>query len=567
MSMISKFIKKTKTIMTIVFEACKWLIHSPFTVATILFLVLSFSPYTWYFSLLALLFAPAVWLIVKSEEEKQHLIIGIFCGVLLLSIFFNVRNIPKMPYIFSTFSVNSYNDISFCQKNKMKAISVYLDDVRETEYQIIEKHYTSDSGSVIYDYAVASLGRERILCKYKNHLPPLKKAFVIIDTFDDIDSKAYRCIDKNLINNLVLIYDEESWKEEKGSEKFIALFWIYTLIFSFLAIIDKYKQLSKVKTIGSSDAKTCSREHKFEKKTKYNNLQIVTIAEGLCERIYMKHLEKYLQNDFDVFYPLSLESNNEQQIYNSINKFLNTILDYLELPKIISLKVIYDDTDTNKSGEYKSSFSNKTITVNIKSTYKDKNVKAIVCHECAHYFMEYYNLNIEDTQLNEQRTDVMAILLGFGSIMIAGYSWNASSDGSVIRSSKVGYISSDDCLDAKNYLSEYRKILKEREDEQKTISDSKNKLKKYCETAQTLYNQILTVDLKNAFDFSNASNSNTFELLQKAVYEYESFDVPKEIEKHVKICQTADSIPEINKSIKSMERLCTNMITLLSFFK
>ena len=49
------------------------------------------------------------------------------------------------------------------------------------------------------------------------------------------------------------------------------------------------------------------------------------------------------------------------------------------------------------------------------------NMMAILCHECTHFFMEHYQLNVTDTELNEARTDTMAMLIGFRRQIISGY--------------------------------------------------------------------------------------------------------------------------------------------------
>lgn len=106
----------------------------------------------------------------------------------------------------------------------------------------------------------------------------------------------------------------------------------------------------------------------------------------------------------------------------------------------------------------------KTITVRIKPFYSGENVIAILCHEVTHYFMEHYRLDLINTSLNEQRTDIAANLIGFNIIMILGYreirkvteSWNAR----IIKRHRIGYITESDCRDIGYFLRDYRNSLR-----------------------------------------------------------------------------------------------------------
>lgn len=88
---------------------------------------------------------------------------------------------------------------------------------------------------------------------------------------------------------------------------------------------------------------------------------------------------------------------------------------------------------------------------------------AILCHECTHFFMQYNNLNWNDTELNERRTDIIACLIGFSKALSSGYEEreiiNYKLGYNEIRHVMIGYISDKECKDLVDYLTYKRSII------------------------------------------------------------------------------------------------------------
>ena len=103
------------------------------------------------------------------------------------------------------------------------------------------------------------------------------------------------------------------------------------------------------------------------------------------------------------------------------------------------------------------------IEVHIQPYDTEDQVIAVVCHECAHHFLNIKKLRGASTHGNELLTDYTTIYTGFGALMQLGYAeTNSSYNGRDIRS-KHGYISSDDIAIARKLLKRYKDLpIKER---------------------------------------------------------------------------------------------------------
>jgi len=53
--------------------------------------------------------------------------------------------------------------------------------------------------------------------------------------------------------------------------------------------------------------------------------------------------------------------------------------------------------------------------------YRIEQIMAILAHECTHNFLYYHNLEHSSEEENEILTDVTAVCLGFGPLLLAGY--------------------------------------------------------------------------------------------------------------------------------------------------
>ena len=304
----------------------------------------------------------------------------------------------------------------------------------------------------------------------------------------------------------------------------------------------------------------------------WENVQNEIIAEGVFEKIISNGLDEYLLSDFTLNDNLYYEDLRiPENAYEKLTVILCDVLKYLKLPQLVLLKVIYVGEDENKNhttGHFQSEHNKKIIVIKIKKEYSPINVLAILCHECTHYFMEYNKLNFNDTKLNEIQTDIIATMIGFGEIMIEGYKEivrekKCDNKDVYYTSTKVGYITSSDCVEIKKYLNYKRKhLIKEREN-QNNLLRLHNKLSRLYDTAIFLNEQINEIDFVN-IDLENKAKIEQF---QKALYSYECKNVNQIMSK---IKETLDSEKDLNKlkdEISVADDLCLDLIKWLSLFK
>lgn len=167
---------------------------------------------------------------------------------------------------------------------------------------------------------------------------------------------------------------------------------------------------------------------------------------------------------------------------NSIKSVCIEILKYLRLSTNVSVYVdrthyFYEEEGKNIAGSYqRTSYFNRQITIKLKGNYNRKNVLAILCHECTHFFMEKNNLNIAETKQNEVKTDIMSCLIGFAYIMKDGYkgieTYNFKNNTSHITI--LGYITYKDCENIYNKVNSFRLEYRKRRDLKEQYDSVKN---------------------------------------------------------------------------------------------
>lgn len=134
-----------------------------------------------------------------------------------------------------------------------------------------------------------------------------------------------------------------------------------------------------------------------------------------------------------------------------IKQLINQILIHLNLP-IVDFKVNLDKRNGEIAGQYFPSPFNPIINIYIKDNSTVQNIIAVICHECTHHFMHIHNINSNSN--NETLTDALAIYLGFGKYIRAGYAqqkrivnkqydfidYNTTSVKYQVESSSIGYL-------------------------------------------------------------------------------------------------------------------------------
>lgn len=343
---------------------------------------------------------------------------------------------------------------------------------------------------------------------------------------------------------------------------FIFLVAIYTSFIYFVIFILS-RRLKKVK---HNKSKNVTNPPIWE------NTQNEIIAEGIFNKIISKGLKNFLLSDFSTNNKLLYEDLRiPENAYKKISIILVDILQYLHLPPFVKLQIEYvnkSQSETQTAGNFHSESNKKTILIKIKKEYSPVNILAILCHECTHYFMEYNNLNLADTKLNEIQTDIIAVMIGFNEILIEGYKEIINEsyiDYNKIQhtSNKIGYITSCECQEVKNYLNYKRVLLVKEQYNQDKVIELTRKLNKLYETALFLNEQIQNLDFTN-IHFTSEEISKQ---IQSELYNYECRNTNVYITKIKNILDSKKDIEDLNYGTLIAEDLCSDLVKWLTLFQ
>ena len=295
---------------------------------------------------------------------------------------------------------------------------------------------------------------------------------------------------------------------------------------------------------------------------------VLSIAEGACMVMSNNGLERFIFRDYEL--------PKKQITRENIHEVLVDILRFLELPDIVAL-IVNDGSDsvhtngTTNAGSYNRNMNGyRTVSINIESFYGLSNIMAILCHECTHYFMEYHKLNWNDTELNEQRTDIVANLIGFNQIMTNGYrefnEVRKTTNQTITH--KIGYITSRDCEDLKYFLERRRKELKKerklRAERKRKIATIRKEFMKHLETAETLILQLDMIDLSKL----NASSSEEAMNIQRVLMEKGSRNMNAELQIYREcLKKDFDSLEQAEKEHQNLYKFCSELSSWLSVLR
>ena len=289
----------------------------------------------------------------------------------------------------------------------------------------------------------------------------------------------------------------------------------------------------------------------------------VSIAEGLCELMEKRGLGRFLNRDYTPSIYISYGDYADKTTRESrLRELLADILQFLELPGVVALSIEYvadSGIGTSKAGSYSRDASIRTINLQLRDYYGPNNAVAILCHESTHYFMEHNRLNWNDTDLNEQRTDIAANMIGFNRIMIDGYremeSVSFSGNIQTTTRHKIGYIAAKDCEDLGRFLMHYRAEMSEKLREEERLSELRTEIMKHLETARTLAGYLEYID-KSAFN--NATPEKIAEL-QRILMEMEARNIPAEIQKHEEALKGSLDLRQAEKLNQAVMKLCEEL--------
>ncbi|MBQ6846011.1 MAG: hypothetical protein IJO61_02665, partial [Oscillospiraceae bacterium] len=195
-------------------------------------------------------------------------------------------------------------------------------------------------------------------------------------------------------------------------------------------------------------------------------------------------------------------------------------------------------------------------------------VVAILCHEISHLYMELMDIKYKDLKQNEEATDVTAILLGFGKIMIKGYvecsrEESTGFNTSIIHKSKIGYISSRDCKIVYRLTKRIKEFELLKRQEKILLDETKKKTKEKIELSKQLYDNFIIVSQNRPATFVQQEDMLKMQdLYNKIENGYFSVQI-RQFEMKVSKELSQEDLEEINKKI---DLFCYEITMYNSFF-
>jgi len=306
-----------------------------------------------------------------------------------------------------------------------------------------------------------------------------------------------------------------------------------------------------------------AKERKKAAATSYEDSVAGVLADGLITRMVSIGMEEYLLKDYEPSVKIRSFGWTSKRLTSKCEAVFNELLDYLELPHNIRLEVLYSpDSSGSHPGTYHHDGFNKCVRLNIEPRYKPEQITAVLCHECTHYFMDYHHLNSQVESINEQRTDAMAILLGFGRVLENGYLKQTETkliDSTGITNTyrvttyKVGYISVADCALVHRLLLDRRKrIISDRQAKARR-EDLKKELPALTATLERL-TEMCSDALKNI----SPDRADAGQLM----YEFEGLDCSGKIA-HLKSLSAGSTQGALQSAVNLAKETCEKLSLLI----
>lgn len=105
----------------------------------------------------------------------------------------------------------------------------------------------------------------------------------------------------------------------------------------------------------------------------------------------------------------------------ALQRLVDSIVSHTGVFNVVKV-VINDAVPENIAGLYTTyGRMEREIHLYRNNKYSIQQIIAILVHECTHNFLYYYNLEVPAEEENEILTDVTAVYLGFGQLLLEGY--------------------------------------------------------------------------------------------------------------------------------------------------
>lgn len=248
------------------------------------------------------------------------------------------------------------------------------------------------------------------------------------------------------------------------------------------------------------------------------------------------------------------------------------IFDYLNISSKLNVVVLYDENDryTSKrqeTGYYRSNKVTRDIHIIVKKDYDCEDIAAILCHEITHYYMELIGLEYSNKIKNEEATDVLSIMLGFGEIMINGYRehrYEMTVGVNIVRkyTSKIGYISQRDCKVIYSLFKKMKKCEIEKKKAELILNETIRNVTKKLALTKELYDSFLIVAQNKT---ANNVNKNDIVKIQDLYLKIENGYFILQIEQFNNVLTKKLSKEELEELSKKIDLLCCEITTNSSF--
>ncbi|MCI7792458.1 MAG: hypothetical protein MR531_17100, partial [Lachnospiraceae bacterium] len=90
-------------------------------------------------------------------------------------------------------------------------------------------------------------------------------------------------------------------------------------------------------------------------------------------------------------------------------------------PAALYVRTAEKDPNDHIAGQYSINQNSSTIEIRIHPSITEKEILAILIHECMHFFLRCRGISMMYTQENEYLTDIAAVYMGFYEYMRNGY--------------------------------------------------------------------------------------------------------------------------------------------------
>jgi len=228
--------------------------------------------------------------------------------------------------------------------------------------------------------------------------------------------------------------------------------------------------------------------------------------------------------------------------------------------------------ETNRPGEY-SNKGGPVINLRLSRDYTTEQIIAIVCHECTHHYLFSKGIRLEDEHENEILTDVAAIYLGFGNYIAEGYKptqkiVSYTSNGHVIRTSKIGYLSERQITIAINEVNRlvtgdkaFSSRLNEKIQKNKTFND--NNLQecalKDCETLKMLVNVNSSLVTQICAEKKAVFSKNDYVVFQDNLRKNDNQEYYLYYERCIKLIDNLKSKKDYKVFEEDINKICTEI--------